>query len=89
PTTKVTLDDGTEIDFKQSWATPLRRTLQPVSGPQKVGDEYLYIFDLTDLINGSYAATFTVENTSKNSSTYTEPGSKLMLSDNPTLMVLK
>ncbi|MCK0437808.1 hypothetical protein OV924_25615, partial [Salmonella enterica subsp. enterica serovar 1,4,[5],12:i:-] len=69
PTTKVTLDDGTEIDFKQSWATPLRRTLQPVSGPQKVGDEYLYIFDLTDLINGSYAATFTVENTSKNSST--------------------
>lgn len=89
PTTKVTLDDGTEIDFKQSWATPLRRTLQPVSGPQKVGDEYLYIFDLTDLINGSYAATFTVENTSKNSSTYTEPESKLMLSDNPTLMVLK
>lgn len=81
PTTKVTLDDGTEIDFKQSWATPLRRTLQPVSGPQKVGDEYLYIFDLTDLINGSYAATFTVENTSKNSSTYTEPESKLMLSD--------
>ncbi|MGV7963802.1 IncHI-type conjugal transfer protein RSP [Photorhabdus tasmaniensis] len=89
PTTKVTLDDGTVIDFKQSWATPLRRTLQPVSGPQKVGDEYLYIFDLNDLINGSYAAAFTVENTSKNTSTYNEPESKLMLSDNPMLMVLK
>ena len=70
-------------------ATPLRRTLQPVSGPQKVGDEYLYIFDLTDLTNGSYAASFTVENNSKNTSTYNEPESKLMLSDNPTLMVLK
>ncbi len=58
PTTKVTLDDGTEIDFKQSRATPLRRTLQPVSGPQKVGDEYLYIFDLTDLINGSLRSDF-------------------------------
>lgn len=89
PTTKVTLDDGTVIDFKQSWVTPIRRTLQPVSGPQKVGDEYLYIFDLTDLTNGSYAATFTIENTSKNTSTYNEPESKLMLSDNPTLMVLK
>lgn len=89
PTTKVTLEDGTVIDFKQSWATPLRRTLQPVSGPQKVGDEYLYIFDLTDLTNGSYAASFTVENNSKNTSTYNEPESKLMLSDNPTLMVLK
>lgn len=60
-----------------------------MSGPQKVGDEYLYIFDLTDLTNGSYAATFTIENTSKNTSTYNEPESKLMLSDNPTLMVLK
>ncbi len=48
PTTKVTLDDGTEIDFKQS-GQPLRRTLQPVSGPQKVGDEYLYL-----RLNGSY-----------------------------------
>ena len=60
-----------------------------MSGPQKVGDEYLYIFDLTDLTNGSYAASFTVENNSKNTSTYNEPESKLMLSDNPTLMVLK
>lgn len=89
PVTKVTLDDGTVIDFKLSWATPTRRTLTPVSGPQKVGDEYLYIFDLTDLINGSYAASFTVENNSKNTSVYAEPESKLMLSDNPTLMVLK
>lgn len=89
PVTKVTLDDGTVIDFKQSWATPLRRTLQPVSGPQRVGDEYLYIFDLTDLINGSYAATFSIENKSKNTSKYIEPESKLMLSDDPTLMVLK
>lgn len=89
PVTKVTLDDGTVIDFKQSWATPIRRTLQPVSGPQRVGDEYLYIYDLTDLINGSYAASFTVENKSKNNSKYDEPESKLMLSDDPTLMVLK
>lgn len=89
PTTKVTLEDGTALDFKQSWATPLRRTLQPVSGPQKIGDEYLYIFDLTDLTNGSYAASFTIENNSKNTFTYNEPESKLMLSDNPTLMVLK
>ncbi|EBG2148463.1 hypothetical protein FIP36_17105 [Salmonella enterica] len=89
PTTKVTLDDGTVIDFKQSWATPLRRSLQPSSGPQRVGDEYLYIFDLTDLINGSYAASFVVENKSKNASTFNEPESKLMLSDDPTLMVLK
>lgn len=89
PVTKVTLDDGTVIDFKQSWATPTKRTLRPVSGPQLVGSDYLYIFDITDLVNGSYSAQFTLENKSLNSSVYDEPESKLMLSDNPTLMVIK
>lgn len=89
PVTKVTLDDGNVIDFKQTWGTPLTRTISPVSGPQLYGDEYLYVFDVSDLINGSYAAEFTVQNKSRNSSVYTENDSKLMLSDSPNLLIIK
>ncbi|NRN29029.1 hypothetical protein [Photorhabdus heterorhabditis] len=89
PVTKVTLDDGTVLDFNQTWTTPTKRTLLPVTGPQLVGDEYLYIFDVQDLISGSYSASFAVENKSANKSVYDETNSKLMLSDSPSLLVIK
>jgi hypothetical protein len=89
PTTKVTLDDGTELNFNKIWSTPSRRTLQPVAGYQEVAGKYVYFFDISDLASASYIATFSVANTAGNDSSYTEPDSKLVLSDEPTVTVYK
>ncbi|CRY84277.1 hypothetical protein [Yersinia intermedia] len=89
PVTKVTLDDGTTVDFGQTWAVPSKRTLQPVSGPQLVGDEYLYIFNISDLTNGSYDASFSLQNKSGNISVYDDNESKLMLTEAPSVLALK
>ncbi|MBX4383292.1 hypothetical protein K4G98_22340, partial [Mycobacterium tuberculosis] len=79
PMTKVTLDDGTELNFNKIWSTPSRRTLQPVAGYQEVAGKFVYFFDISDLASASYVATYSVSNTAGNDSSYTEPESKLIL----------
>ncbi|MCL0267323.1 Ig-like domain-containing protein, partial [Klebsiella pneumoniae] len=89
PMTKVTLDDGTELNFNKIWSTPSRRTLQPVAGYQEVAGKFVYFFDISDLASASYVATYSVSNTAGNDSSYTEPESKLILSDEPSVSVFK
>lgn len=89
PQSKVTLDDGTVLDFGQVWSKPSKRTLQPVSGPQRIGNEFIYTFDIADLATGSYDASYEISDRLGNVGKYSEPDGVVFMTEAPFVSVMK
>lgn len=89
PQSKVTLDDGTVLDFGQVWSKPSKRTLQPVSGPQRIGNEFIYTFDISDLATGSYDANYEIQDRLGNVGKYSEPNGAVFMTEAPFVSVMK